>query len=205
MYANILPTVSDAAHACRNAAKENIGSKAIDTIAWFANARSVWIDESRPDYLAGVNDIAGFLFDDLATRILRETGKDRYPYENAKFDDIAAEHLAEFIDGIVAYYDDPEVETPPVGQPPAAVPAGVEMAEHLLAVMRLANASDVHGLPNQTGCRETDGVYGHTHEALIRLLRVIGWPRGMAVEAILHAINEGCTMSAALFACQTGR
>jgi hypothetical protein len=72
-------------------------------------------------------------------------------------------------------------------------------------VLRLANASNVRGMPNQTGRREDDGVFGHTYEALIRLLRIIKWPREMAAEAITYAFNDGCTMSEALFACQTGR
>ncbi|MFI6889126.1 hypothetical protein [Streptosporangium canum] len=203
MYVNILPTVADVAEACRNA-KGGTPTKILETIAWFANARSLWDAEKCGDYLDDVRDQAAFLFDDIATQIKRETGIDCYPHETAKFDDIADEHLTEFVGGIVAHYDEPEVETPPAGQPPI-VANGVEMAEHLLAVLRLANASDVPGVPNQTGRRESDGVYGHTHEALIRLLRVIRWPRGMASEAIMHAIEDGCTMREALFACQTGR
>ncbi|WP_440063912.1 hypothetical protein [Streptosporangium sp. OZ121] len=207
MYANTLPTMRVAAQACREAAKNGVPTKALDTIVWFANASGVWNDETLDANRANVYDLGSHTYYNLCQMHTVNTGSSPYPDESDTFDDITEEDLPTFITSVLNWFDandDADEATPPAGAPPE-VPNGFKMAEHLLAVMRLANASDIPGLPNQTGRRETDGVYGHTHEALIRLLRVIGWPREMAVEAILHAINEGCTMSAALFACQTGR
>ncbi|MER6176676.1 hypothetical protein [Streptosporangium sp. NPDC001681] len=201
MYTNILPTTTDAAAACQSA-PGGTPTKILDTIAWFHNANSVWNEEEFADLLAEVRDAAAFIYDDLASEIKRETGVDRYPYETAKFNDITAEDLPRFISGVLGYYgDEPQVDTKPAG--PAGKLMGnrdATIAEHLLTVLRLSNASTTRGVPEQT-----DGVFGYAYEAMIRLLRTAQWPRAMTAEAIIHAIEEDCTMREALLACQTGR
>ncbi|MFD8529500.1 hypothetical protein ACFV0L_18970 [Streptosporangium canum] len=57
---------------------------------------------------------------------------------------------------------------------------------------------------NQRFAIQTGGAYGDVREALIKVLGEEDWGRGMADEAIHHAMVTGCSMFDAMFATQTG-
>ncbi|MEV0149769.1 MULTISPECIES: hypothetical protein [unclassified Nonomuraea] len=76
--------------------------------------------------------------------------------------------------------------------PEVEPPTTAEIAESILGALRQATAA------------RYEAVADAITEALVVLLHECGWPRGMAREAINHAMVNHTTMKAALFANQTG-
>lgn len=79
--------------------------------------------------------------------------------------------------------------------PPATAiepPTNVTLAESILAALRLATTL------------QADTVAEALTEAFLVLLHECGWPRGMARDAINHAMVNNTTIKAALYANQTG-
>ncbi|WP_433426193.1 hypothetical protein ACQP1V_42940 (plasmid) [Microtetraspora malaysiensis] len=74
------------------------------------------------------------------------------------------------------------------------------IAEHLLETLRLLDRADDQRLAVQH-----EGAYGDVREALIKVLRTQGWGRGMADEAISHAMLDGCSMYDAMLATPANR
>ncbi|MFG1709143.1 hypothetical protein ACFLIM_38725 [Nonomuraea sp. M3C6] len=84
--------------------------------------------------------------------------------------------------------------------PEAEPPTTAEIAETMLSVLRrLAAAKDRRILPDQY-----DSVTDQLMENLAALMREFDWPRGMALEAIHHAMTHGTTLRDAMLANQTG-
>lgn len=73
------------------------------------------------------------------------------------------------------------------------------IAEHLLQTLRLLDRADDQRLAVSQG-----GAYGDVLEALIKVLETQDWPRGMADEAILHAMLTGDTMFESMMASRAG-
>ncbi|TMR92809.1 hypothetical protein [Nonomuraea basaltis] len=73
------------------------------------------------------------------------------------------------------------------------------VAEHLLNTLRLLDQADDQRLAVQPG-----GAYGDVREALIKVLETQDWGRGMADEAILHAMLIGDTLFESMMASRAG-
>lgn len=84
------------------------------------------------------------------------------------------------------------------GTAPETRPTTAELGEQLLTMLRNL------GMAEDTEHARWDGAYGDVQEALIKLLHTADWGRGMAVDAINHAMTEGVTLREAMYACQTG-
>ncbi|GAA1768681.1 hypothetical protein [Nonomuraea bangladeshensis] len=86
--------------------------------------------------------------------------------------------------------------------PPAAAepPASAQIAENMLNTLRqLAAATDRPLSPDQY-----DKAADHLTESLAALMYEAAWPRGMALDAIHHALTHGTTLRQAMLACQIG-
>lgn len=90
------------------------------------------------------------------------------------------------------------ITAPALAEPdPPLTPA--ELAENMLGLLRqFVAARKEHPLPFH------DRVLDRCTEALVILMYDQEWPRGMALEAINHAMEHGTTLREAMYACQTG-
>ncbi|WP_433235267.1 hypothetical protein ACQPYK_25050 [Streptosporangium sp. CA-135522] len=79
-----------------------------------------------------------------------------------------------------------------------ARPTTAELGEQLLNLLRALNMAEDQELARW------HGAYGDTREALIKLLGTQDWGRGMAIDAIHHAITKHVTLREAMLATQTG-